>query len=324
MSRPLRIEYAGAWYHVMNRGAARQVIYLQPAHRQLFLALLGELLERFGIETHAYCLMDNHYHLLLHTPKGQLSRGMRHLNGLYTQRFNRREQRDGALFRGRYKAILVEADSYLLHVSRYIHRNPLEAGFTEPLERYRWSSYAAYVGYVCPEPWLQRHHVLAMAGGSPEQYAAFVKQASDRDVDAFYDRQRLKPILGGETFMVQVTQDLDTRHMELADARRLPVPPTVAQIVDAVAASYHVKSQVLTDGGRPQGELTTARNVAMWLCQVHGGLTLSEMAEAFRLGHYTSVSTAIGQVKRRVQSDARLRERLTDIQQCLDVYKSNT
>jgi hypothetical protein len=268
--------------------------------------------------------MDNHYHLLLHTPRGQLSRGMRHLNGLYTQRFNRREQHDGALFRGRYKAILVEADPYLLHVSRYIHRNPLEAGFTAPLERYRWSSYAAYVQCVCPEPWLQRHHVLAMAGGSPEQYGAFVKQAGDREVDAFYKRRRLKPILGGAAFMAQATQGLDVGHMELADARRLHVPPTVAQIVGAVAASYHVKSQVLTDGGRPQGELTTARNVAMWLCQVHGRLTLSEIAEAFHLGHYTSVSTAIGQVKRGWQSDAGLRERLTDIQRCLDACSSNT
>lgn len=132
MSRPLRIEYAGAWYHVMNRGAARQAIYLQPTHRQLFLALLGERQERFGIETHAYCLMDNHYHLLLHTPKGQLSRGMRHLNGLYTQGMNRSVQRDGALVRGRYTAILVEADTSLLHVSRSMHSNPLEAGVTEP------------------------------------------------------------------------------------------------------------------------------------------------------------------------------------------------
>jgi REP element-mobilizing transposase RayT len=308
----------------MNRGAARQAIYLQPAHQQLFLALLGELLERFGIETHAYCLMDNHYHLLLHTPKGQLNRGMRHLNGLYTQRFNRREQRDGALFRGRYKAILVEADAYLLQVSRYIHRNPLEAGFTEPLERYRWSSYAAYVQCVCPEPWLQCHHVLAMAGESPQQYGAFVQQAGDREVDAFYDRRHLKPILGGAAFRAQATQGLDVRHLELADARRLQVPPTVARIIGAVATSYHVKPQVLTDGCRPQGELTTARNVAMWLCQVQRGLTLTEIAEVFRLGHYTSVSTAIGQVKRSVQSDAGLRQRLTDIQRCLDAGHSNT
>jgi len=119
----------------------------------------------------------------------------------------------------------VEADAYLLHVSRYIHRNPLEAGFTEPLECYRWSSYAAYVQCVCPEPWLQHHRVWAMAGGSPQHYGAFVQQAGDRDVDAFYARRHLKPILGGAAFMAQATQDLDVRHLELADARRLQVPP---------------------------------------------------------------------------------------------------
>ena len=324
MSRPLRIEYAGAWYHIMNRGAARQAIYLQPAHNQLFLVLLGELYERFGIETHVYCLMDTHYHLLLHTPKGQLSRGMRHLNGLYTQRFNRSEQRDGALFRGRYKAILVEAETYLLQVSRYIHRNPLEAGVTELLDRYPWSSYPSYVGAVTPEPWLQCHHVLAMAGGNPGRYRTFVEQSGEQEVDTFYNRQHLKAILGGETFIAQTTQDINARHVELADARRLQTPPTVDQIVGAVATSYSVKPQVLTGRGRPHGELTTARNVAMWLCQVRIGLTLNELAEVFQLGHYTSVSTAISQVKRSLQSDARLRERLADIQRCLDACNSNT
>ncbi len=300
------------------------VLLLQSSYRQLFLALLGELQERFGIETHAYCPMDNHYHLLLHTPKGQLRRGRRHLNGLYTQHFNRCEQRDGALFRERYKAILVEADTSLLQVSRYMHRNPLEAGLIETLDAYRWSSYAAYIGAVTPEPWLQCDRVLAMAGGCPKQYRVFVEQTGEQEVDRFYTRPYLKAILGGDAFVAQATQDIDACHVEVADARRLQVPPTVAQIVSAVATSYGVKPQVLTSGCRPHGELTTARNLAMRLCQVHSGLTLSEIAEVFQLGHYTSASTAIGQVRRGLQHDASLREQLAAIERCLVTCNSNT
>jgi len=324
MSRPLRIEYAGAWYHVMNRGAARQAIYLNPSHRQLFLTLLGEIDERFGVETHAYCLMDNHYHLLLHTPKGQLSRAMRHLNGLYTQRFNRCEQRDGALFRGRYKAILVEADAYLLQVSRYIHRNPLEAGLPTPLSRYPWSSFPAYVGTRAPEPWLHCRQVLAMVGGSARRYRAFVEQVGEHDVDAFYEQQRRKPILGSEAFIEQATQGLDACHAELADVRRLRVPCTIDAIVSAVATSYGVQAQMLTGERRPHGDLMTARNLAMWLCQIRCGLTLNDIAEVFQLGHYTSVSTAIGGIKQRLPNDVGLRDRLADVQCRLDLCKSKT
>ncbi len=132
MSRPLRIEYQGAWYHVMNRGAGRRVIYRTNAERAYFLALLGDLQNTFGVQTHAYCLMDNHYHLLLHTPRGNLSAAMRYLNGGYTQHPNRSQGKDGALFRGRYQAVLGDVDRYLAELSRYLHRH--DAGAAMPLD----------------------------------------------------------------------------------------------------------------------------------------------------------------------------------------------
>ena len=125
MSRPLRIQYEGAWYHVMNRGSNRQLIFTRDEHRLIFLQLLEEIVVKYKLEIHAFCLMGNHYHLLVNTPFANLSRVMRHLNGVYTQKFNLLEQRDGPLFRGRYKAILVENEDYLLQVSRYIHLNPV-------------------------------------------------------------------------------------------------------------------------------------------------------------------------------------------------------
>ena len=126
MPRPIRIQYEHAHYHVMNRGRARQTIFHGTGYYEDFLTTLEECHRRFDAQIHAYCLMSNHYHLLVETPRANLDRIMRHLNGVYTQRYNRRKRSDGPLFRGRYKAILVDEDAYLLQVGRYIHRNPLE------------------------------------------------------------------------------------------------------------------------------------------------------------------------------------------------------
>jgi len=128
MARPLRLEFPGALYHVTARGNARQAIVLDDRDRALFLVCLGEVVLRFGWICHAYCLMDNHYHLLIETPEGNVSRGMRQLNGVFTQRMNRCHNRVGHLFQGRFKAIVVERESYLLELCRYIVLNPIRAG----------------------------------------------------------------------------------------------------------------------------------------------------------------------------------------------------
>lgn len=146
MSRPQRIIYENAYYHIMNRGAGRRKIFNERVDREIFLQTLGEACQQFCIEVHAYCLMGNHYHLLIKTPQANLSRAMRHINGVYTQRYNRMNKTDSALFRGRYKAILVDSDAYLLHLSKYIHLNPLSARMVDSLEQYEWSSYlSAYM-----------------------------------------------------------------------------------------------------------------------------------------------------------------------------------
>jgi putative transposase len=121
----------------MNRGRARQNIFHTASDFEQFLATLEEASSRFSIEVHAYCLMTNHYHLLIKTPLGNLQRAMRHIGGVYTQRYNRSHRTDGSLFRGRYKSILVDSDEYLLHLSKYIHLNPVEAQMVEHLDSYR-------------------------------------------------------------------------------------------------------------------------------------------------------------------------------------------
>jgi len=154
MPRPHRIEYHDAYYHVMNRGRGYQRIFHTPPYYNAFLTTLADAHERFGVMIHGYCLMGNHYHLLLQTPHGNLGRAMRHINGVYTQRYNRLKQTDGPLFRGRYKAILVDEDNYLLQLSRYIHRNPVETKppLVKSLDTYPWSSYPAYINHTKGPP----------------------------------------------------------------------------------------------------------------------------------------------------------------------------
>src|SRR5882724_9812501 len=164
MSRPLRIQYPGAVYHIMNRGRVRQPTFVDDADNLAFLDTLTEAHRLWGIEVFAYSLMKNHYHVCLRTPKGNLSRVMRHVDGIYTQRFNRRHRRDGPLFRGRYKAILIDADEYLSAVVRYIHLNPVEAGIVTMPQDYRWASHRYYVQAKGVPSWLNSQEAIEQIG----------------------------------------------------------------------------------------------------------------------------------------------------------------
>ena len=162
----------------MNRGGGRKTIFLDKSYYRAFLETLEEAHQQFHAIIHAYCLLDNHYHLLLETPDANLSRIMRHINGVYTQRYNRFKKTDGPLFRGRYKAILVDEDSYLLSLSRYIHRNPIETKkpIVKQLRNYPWSSYPAYVGQVSALPWLYKEQVYGVLGNSTKGSCATVSR----------------------------------------------------------------------------------------------------------------------------------------------------
>lgn len=180
MARPLRLEVPGGLYHITSRGNRREPIYLDDEDRQRFLSLVGKVCARFSWSVYAYCLMTNHYHLFLETRVANLSRGMRQLNGVYTQGFNRRHGRTGHVFEGRFKAVLVEKDRYLLAVSRYIVLNPVRAGLVVDPAAWPWSSYRAMIGTEAPPPWLHAGELLEAFGSRPEsapqRYVEFVQQ----------------------------------------------------------------------------------------------------------------------------------------------------
>ena len=180
MSRPLRLEFAGALYHVTSRGDRREDIYHDDIDRTLWLATLAHCCERFNWAIHAWCQMSNHYHVVIETAEGNLAAGMRQLNGVYTQSYNRRHGRVGHVYQGRYKAILVERDSYLLELLRYVVLNPLRAGMVKSPGAWPWSSYAAMVGKAAAPPWLNVDWSLAQFGAQRARqiarYVEFVAQ----------------------------------------------------------------------------------------------------------------------------------------------------
>jgi REP element-mobilizing transposase RayT len=170
----------------MNRGAGRRVIFKTDEQRLIFIGLLKEIYTRYSIEIHAYCLMGNHFHLLIRTPEPTLSDGLQFLSGTYTKRFNRIEKLDGPLFRGRFKAVLIDADDYLVEVSRYIHRNPVEAKLVEMPSSFPWSSYYAYLNPEQAPDWLYTNEVLKRAGAMKDGYRDLVEKSRLPTLKAFY------------------------------------------------------------------------------------------------------------------------------------------
>lgn len=185
MARPLRLEFPHAVYHLTSRGNARQRIARDDVDRGRFLGILGQVVDRFGWLCHAYCLMPNHYHLLVETPQPNLSRGMRQLNGLYTQAINRRHRRVGHVFQGRFKAILVEKDAHLLELCRYVVLNPVRARLVSQPRQWRWSSYRATANEADEPTWLSTDWILRQFGSpratAAARYRDFVREGMGAD-----------------------------------------------------------------------------------------------------------------------------------------------
>lgn len=241
MARPLRIEFPGAVYHVTARGDRREDIFVDDVDRTTLLALLAQAAERFDAVALSYCLMSNHYHLVLHTRQANLSRLMRHLNGVYTQRYNRRHDKVGHLLQGRFKAILVDRDAYLLAVCRYVELNPVRAGMVSQPSDWAWSSYRAHVGSTSSPPWLDtqtlHEHLLGRAcctaadrRRAATRYARLVDAAPD--LPLWEEGLRQQIYLGDDAFVARTLALADParrRAVDVPRAQRRAAVPSLQQ-----------------------------------------------------------------------------------------------
>ena len=305
MSRPLRIEYPGAWYHVMNRGRRSEKIFFVDADRQAFINVLQEAADLWNLRIAAFCLMSNHYHILLQTPDGNLSRGMRHINGVYTQRFNRRHEKEGQLFRGRYKSVLVEEDNHLLEVMRYIHRNPLNAGIVASLNDYQWSSHTGYLTRATKWSWLKKDDLLAMLTTTKTRqrstYIDFVTSGESEEIERFYSLKQLPSILGGASFKEMIREKISVLldHAEIPETKILAFD--AGKVISAVCAHYDVSMSELFASRRGQENLP--RDVAIYLVRGMCRMTLPQVGKEFDIHNYSTVSSAVQRVKSRIESD---------------------
>ena len=273
MARPLRIELAGGLYHVTSRGDGREAIYLDDADRSGWLEGFEQVCERFNWVCHAWCQMTNHYHVVIETPEANLAQGMRQLNGVYTQRFNRRHGRVGHVFQGRYKGILVERDSYLLELARYVVLNPVRAGMVQAPGDWRWSSYAAMCGLAPVPDWLETDWILGQFGSARceavARYVRFVHEGAHRP--SIWSQLQGQIYLGSEVFVHQMQALIEERPNieEVPRIQRRPLARPLAEY----AADY-------------------PRNEAMARAYLSGRYSLVEIARHFGV-HYSTVSRVV-------------------------------
>jgi putative transposase len=319
MSRPLRIEYPGAWYHVMNRGRRREKIFASARDYEIFITVLCEAVEQWNLQVAAYCLMPNHYHLLLHTPDGNISRCMRHINGIYTQRYNRRYRKDGQLFRGRYKAVTVAGDSYLLEVLRYIHRNPLKAGLVTNLDDFRWSSHKGYIARAKKWDWLYKDFLLSLfsdkRGQAKKAYIEFVSQKEADEIDKFYGKKNLSSVLGDDDFKRWIKEKFqDLRfHREIPESRVLTPDPE--SIIAAVCGCFNMKKESLMKSRR--GKENLPRDTVVYFLRMYSTETLAGVGRYFKISKYSTVSSIVERVKLRKQGDKAFASQLKKVERVL-------
>jgi REP element-mobilizing transposase RayT len=240
VARPLRLEVADGIYHVTARGNERRAIYRDDADRQSFLEILQATLARFRWRCLGYCLMSNHYHLLIRTPEPNLARGMRDLNGVYAQCFNRRYGRVGHLFQGRYRAVLIEGDEHLLAAIRYVARNPVRAGICSRAEAYAWSSHRAVLGLRAPG-FLDLHELLASFAADPMTARRLYSELVDASVEELAVHGN-GAIAGGEEFVHFHLQGV-TAATDVPASQRRPLPPPLSDVLlsddtEAIARAY--------------------------------------------------------------------------------------
>lgn len=314
MARPLRIEYEGAWYHVMNRGAGYQNIFFNDEDKILFLNLLSEINSRYCIEIHSYCLMSNHYHLLLRTPMANLGRAMRHLDGIYTQRFNKRTGTDGPLFRGRYRSILVESDRYLLLLSRYIHLNPVQAKIVSNPEFFIWSSYPAFLNMVPRPLWLYCDEILNQMSKKSKEiiYQQFIDEGIDQETLKFLQEKKRSCIFGSESFIKQITKDylikkpIDREISELKKLCRAQII-TITDVVQVVANYFAISEQEVFKCTNVKNKMF--KKIAIYLAVARTQAKLVEVGLAFGLS-YTSISKIYSQIRKNIEVD--LKDNISD------------
>lgn len=307
MARKPRVHLPGGYYHVMMRGNGGNDIFFSPADRSRFLLLLQEGIERYGHRVHAFCLMSNHVHLLVQVAAIPLSRIIQNLGFRYTRYLNHRRKNMGHLFQGRYKAILVDADRYLLELTRYIHLNPVRAGLCETADDFEWSSLNAYTG-LATIPWLHAQDVLARFSTDESKARRLLMDYIAQGMGEtkrieFHKGSHLGQILGDDHFA--------ERALNASGQSEMIKPPTLTRIIEAVCSEYGMDESTLREPGKSR-KSSEARAMTALIIQNMEGITLTSLAE--ELGRdISALSQAAGRLRKRMLESKPLQKKTKNI-----------
>ena len=314
MARPLRIEYPGAFYHVINRGNSGQDLFKDKRDRERFLECLKTIVDRFSLKIHVYCLMTNHYHLLIETPDANLSRAIQWLNLSYAAYFNRKQNRQGHLFQGRFKSILVEAETYLKELSRYIHLNPVRAGVMEKADAHLWSSYGAYIGKTKRPEWLETRWLLSQFGqknkDAKQRYRNFVEMVNPATFENPEKELTSGVILGTGGFVKWVKETFvypRENDKEIPQLKNMKRSVKIETILDAVESEFGCKKAEILEKGR-KGNL--ARDMAVYLARDLTGESAQSLGTCFGGISGAGITMRYKHISREAAQSRRLEARL--------------
>ncbi len=284
----------------MNRGRRSESIFLDKHDYLMFIDLMIEVSGMYNVNIAAYCLMINHYHILLQTPDGNISRCMRHLNSVYTQKYNKRHGFDGQLFRGRYKSILVCNDSHLLQLIRYIHKNPVKAGMVKDMPDYEWSSYKGYLSYAKKWKWLHKDYIFSMITpkkrGRLKPFIEFMGKDNSEEVIRLFSLKKLPSFFGPESFITEIKEKyyFKKKCYEVPELKNPAL--TSDSIISSVCKHYDVSFNELLITRR--GVFNEPRSIAVYLLRQMRGENLNNIGELFNIKAYSTVSSILRRVSR--------------------------
>jgi len=311
MARPLRIEYPGAFYHVIQRGNDRKDIFISAYDRIKFYEYLSILHTRYRVNVHAYCLMSNHYHLILETKEPNLSRALHYLNTGYTVYFNVKRKRSGHLFQGRYKAILVEADEYLHHLSRYIHLNPLRIGLVKDPADYPYSSCRYFTTLAAHPDWLDTGFILSLfdknTGQAKSLYRKFLLDGIGNEKDIIIKNTISGLILGSRDFIDRVKEKF------IKDKKDKEIP--ALNILQSRLKPADIKYRV----AEKMGDNKLSRKISIYLIRKHTALTLREVASLFKNISDAGVSALYNRFNKNRLKDKEISDKIMEIEKMLNV-----
>lgn len=321
MARPLRIEYEGALYHVTARGNERKEIFHTKKDYERFKDYIMGAQDKYDLLLHGYVLMTNHYHLIIETPKANLNKIMHYINGSYTTYFNRNQGRNGHLFQGRYRAILVDVDRYLLELSRYLHLNPVRAGLVKRPEEYGYSSYRSYI-MRGKEEIVYRDRIWGMISGDgrngAQKYRRFVEEGLWKDLENPLKRVYGGAILGGERFIRNILRKMERKDIQRQDIsyrRQLRVTQGVEEILNAICSYFKVSRDVIKE------DRSVFRNIAIYFTKKYAGLTNREIGSFFGGISYSGITRVYHRFGEKMLEDRNLRKQIKEIGNILSNVK---